>query len=169
MANIVATVGASNANSYCTISEAENYFLDRLHNTIWTTAEGSDKQAALIWATRLLDEICDWLGSKTGDLTQALRWPRDFIYDPDGNNHPNTSIPQFLKNATAEFAFHLLGEDRTLETNRGMMGFSEIKVDVIDLKINQSKAKKLMPPSVWTIVRPYCTYKGTGQRKTVRV
>lgn len=170
MANIVATSGASDANSYCTISQAEAYFLDRLHKATWTDAEGSDKQAALIWATRLLDEICDWLGSKTGNLDdQALRWPRNFIYDSDNNNLPNTSIPFFLRDATAEFAIHLLAEDRTLETNRGMMGFSEIKIDVINLKIDKGKAKKLMPPSVWTMVRYYCSYIGTGQRTTIRI
>lgn len=169
MANIIATPGASDANSYCTIKEAETYFQDRLHKTNWTSAEGTSKQPALIWATRLLDEICVWDGKKTNDLDQALRWPRDFIYDPDGDSLPNTSIPQFLKDATAEFAMSLIGEDRTLETNRGLMGFTEIKIDVITLKIDKNKAKKLMPNSVWTMVRRYCSYEGAGTRRIVRV
>jgi len=168
MARLVTTAGSASANSYCSISEAEDYFIDRLHKSDWSGASGSEKQAGLIWATRLLDEICDWHGIKVTDA-QALRWPRNYVTDPDGYLLESDEIPVFLKRATAEFAMYLIAEDRTLETNRGLMGFKSIKVDVISLTIDKAKAKKLMPPSVWTMVRPYAAYKGTGQRTTVRV
>ena len=51
-----ATVGGSSANSYCTRAEGDTYHEAHLYATAWTGATSGNKDAALVWATRMLDE-----------------------------------------------------------------------------------------------------------------
>jgi hypothetical protein len=164
---LVATPGASDANTYCTLSDANTYFQSRLHKTAWEDAGSTEKNAALVWATRLLDELVIWNGSKTVD-DGALKWPRSGVRDTDGILFEENAIPTWLEQATAEFAFHLLSEDRTLETNRDLKGLRKVSVDVISIIVDtksMNSKKPTMPPSVWSIVKFYG--KMYGQRKTL--
>ena len=149
--------GTPGANAYCSLDEAEAFFEERLHKAAWDNAADEDKEAALIWATRLLDETVLWNG-RPASADQPLAWPRHGVVDPKGLEIEEDEIPPFLKRATAEFAMHLIQEDRTLETNRDLKGFRRLEVDVInivvDTKSTQGK-KQLLPPSVWFIIRPY--------------
>ena len=166
-----ATAGGANSNSYCTMNEAEDYMENRLHSDNWDDATDNDQEASLIWATALLDRLCNWSGSKVTD-TQALRWPRSYIYDPDGDTVSATIIPQFLKDATAEFALHLLGDDVTITIPRDLEGFKQIEVGSLNLVLDTARGtpkKPIMPDSVWIIVREYCTRVGAGPKTLVRV
>jgi hypothetical protein len=155
---IDATAGGASANCYCTLAEAYTYHESRLHSmATWDAADdGEEKTPALIWATRLLDESVKWIGSKSTE-TQALRWPRQYIYDIDGIEIESTIIPQFLKNATAEFAFYLLSNDLTADDTRDLMGFEELKVGPISLKVDKYTKKPVLPRSVAYMVRRYST------------
>jgi len=154
MADMVVTAGATTANSYSSIDDADIYHEKHLYASNWTSANDESKEKALMWATRLLDEMVIWQGlAKTS--TQALLWPRQVVYDREGNSISSTEIPQFLKDATAEFARLLISEDRTLETNRDLVGFKKMKVDVLELEVDTYKNKPVMPPSVWSIVKFY--------------
>lgn len=161
---LIATPGASNANTYCTQNEAVAYFETRLFKEDWTDAGTRDKNAALVWATRVIDEQAMWYGYKQTNA-QALRWPRSNVYDTDGYPIVSSEIPQWLKNATAEFAMHLIAEDRTLETNRDLKGFEEMQIGSLKMKIDAYTFKPLVPNSVWSIINPYC--EKTGKSKTL--
>jgi len=167
---LVATAGAVDANSYSTMTEAEDYFENRLHRSNWDDANSNDQEAALLMATGLLDRLCDWDGSKPND-TQALRWPRSFIWDPDGKKVDTDIIPQFLKDATAEFALHLIGSDMTITIDRDLEGFKQLEVGPLNLVLDVAGGahkKAIMPDSVWIIVRSYCSRIG-GSKTLVRV
>lgn len=155
---LIATAGAADANSYLTVSEADKYFETRLHADLWQTSD--DQEAALIWATRLLDEMLSWAGIIATD-TQALRWPRLYVKDEDDREFSSTAIPQWLKDATAEMAFHLLTSDRTAEPESS--GIKEMKVGTLEIVFDKYSSLKMMPTSVAVIVRPYAF-----QRKTTR-
>lgn len=72
----------------------------------------NDKEAALIWATRVLDSQMDWFGSKLKQTTiQTLRWPRAGVVDHDGYNVDQDTIPAILECVTAEMAKELLDRD----------------------------------------------------------
>ena len=168
---LIATPGATNSNTYSTFDEAEDYIEARLHTDFWDDANDDDREAGLMMATALLDRLCNWNGSKASD-TQALRWPRTFIYDPDGNSVDSATIPQFLKDATAEFALHLLGSDLTETISRDLEGFKQIEVGSLNLVLDTEGGaykKAMMPDSVWIIVRSYCSRMGAGQKMLVRV
>ena len=163
MPTLIETAGAANANTYCSLATADAYFEDlRLHDAAWASASDDDKETALIWATQILDENCNWNG-KIGSDTQRLRWPRSYIYTPDGISVDSDIIPEFLQHAAAEFAFHLLQEDRTLESNRDLKGFEKLKVGPIYMQIDQYTSKPVMPPSVWSKLKFYCTKYGSNK------
>lgn len=148
---IIATPGALDANSYLTLAEANAYHQARLHNDEWQAATEPNKEAALLWATRLLDREM-WSGRRTNEL-QGLRWPRTGIYDQDDFWIGQDVIPQFLKNATAELAFLLLQSDRSAES--GTEGFNRIKVGPIELDINNTDRVKTVSPEVYQQISYY--------------
>lgn len=163
---IVATAGAVDANSYCTLAEAETYFEKRLHKTDWSGASTGDKNMALAWATSILDETMNWYGWAMTE-TQALRWPRIGLASPDGWTISSTTIPQFLKNATAEFAMHLIAEDRLADPDT--MGFKQIAVSSIQITTDKFDRKPIIPQPVWNLVRPYGSkYSGSSSVSLVR-
>lgn len=161
---VVVDAGAANANSYCSVAEGTTYHTGRLHNDDWADAGSSDKSAAVVWATRLLDDHILWDGLRVGG-TQILEWPRAGLFDPGGYSIETGSIPQFLKNATAEFARWLIAEDRTLETNRDLIGFDEMEIGTLKLKTNPNKTRPAVPPSVMSIISHYGHLK--GRKKTL--
>lgn len=151
-----ATVSGASANSYATRVEGDTYHDAHLYASTWDTAEAWKKDAALIMATRLLDEQVDWYGWKYTD-TQALRWPRSGVEDPDGDWVDEDTLPTFLKNATAELARWLIAEDRTAEPTRAM---SRVRVEGIEIVYDKNDRKPILPPSVVSIVRPYGKVRG---------
>jgi hypothetical protein len=147
--------GLSTANSYATVAEAIAYHVNILNGSAWATA--TDQEAALIMATRLFDEKVAWKGIKK-TKEQSLRWPRSYVYGADGYLVDNDSIPQWLKNATSEFARYLSISDRLAESDT--KGFSHIKLDTLELWINRHDRIGVIPPSVWSIISPYGRAKG---------
>ena len=160
MPTLVATAGATNANSYCTLAEANTYHESRLYTTSWTDAEDDNKVIALIWATRMLDEICDWVGEKsTGE--QALRWPRWDAWDKDGYNLDANTIPTFLKNATAELAFQLILKDRLQTMDDSIGGLKSVTAGSVSVDFDKMDRIQALPQSVLNLIKGF-TNNATG-------
>lgn len=164
---LIATSGAADANTYATLIEANTYISARLHVSLWDESGNDDKNKALLWATSLLDDLVSWTGLKAS-TTQALRWPRTSVWDIDGQSVTSSAIPQFLIDATSEFAFHLLDEDRTLETNREVIGFESMTIGPLSMEIDPYTKKPILPRSVQTIVRDY-SVQGNYEKTLVRM
>jgi hypothetical protein len=167
MPTIIATPGLNTSNAYCDLAFSDAYHELHLYASAWID-EGDDdrKIAALIWATRLLDEQVGWAGYKLTD-EQALRWPRYDVYDQDGYVLASDSIPLFLKNATAELARTLLAENRTTDRS---FGITSVKADTVEVVFDKQDVKPVFPASVLAMVAPYGTVKGSasGTIKLVR-
>jgi hypothetical protein len=120
---LVATAGASNANVFADQATADAYMEARPFASVWEGEDDDDvKERALLFATKILDRL-KWAGTKA-DADQALSWPRRFAptleadADPDiiAENfidesmafYDETTIPQFLQDATCELALALL-------------------------------------------------------------
>ncbi len=147
---IVATPGASDANSYCTLEEAETYHESRLFNTAWSGATDDLKRRALVTATRLLDDLIEWDGIPAEPETQALQWPRSGLYTPVGAVIEATEIPQALKNAVAEYALQLLASDRIADASQDL---SDVRVGEIAVSFASGGAqRKPMPDAVFEMV-----------------
>lgn len=106
---VVATPGASNANSYLTRAEGDTLADARLRVAAWSDAADADQDRALIQATARLD-LQKFAGYKTSS-SQALKWPRIDTFDEDGEEYTTSGIPTFLKVACFETALWLLNEN----------------------------------------------------------
>lgn len=122
---IDATSGGTDSDSFVTVEDADLYHNTRLHNSEWTSASTANKEAALKWATRILNDL-QWLG-RIADDAQALRWPRSNVYNRDGILLDDTTIPTFLEQATAEMAWRLIIEDNTVQSD--LTGFRSLSLD----------------------------------------
>lgn len=156
MPTIVATAGATNANSYCTLVEANTYHESHLYATTWTDGEDDNKIIALIWATRLLDEQYDWVGQKVSS-DQALRWPRADVTDRDGWEVSSTTIPQFLKNATAELARQLMTSDRFGTRDSAAAGIKSVQAGSVAVEFDSLDRIEVFPEAVESMVSFYTT------------
>jgi hypothetical protein len=158
--------GLTTSNAYCTPDEADLYHEMRLHNATWAATGDDDKEAAIMWATKLLDNNITFDGWKYTE-DQALAWPRDGVLDRDGYEIDIDEIPQFLKDATAEFAFWLIASDPTADDSS--KGYKRIKAGSLELEVNRWDRKGIVPRAVWSIIR-FCSVKSASKSKTtVRV
>ena len=81
---IDATAGGADANSYITLSDAQDIIDGMVEDadvTAWGSATDDQKNRALYTATQRLDRE-RFLGARATD-TQALQWPRTGVRKPD--------------------------------------------------------------------------------------
>ena len=158
---IVATAKSETANSYVTLEAADVYFAARLNVTDWTGAETDDKNRALVTATLRLDQE-EYKGLKS-DADQALKWPRDNIYDEDGNSVDSDAVPQRIKDAQCELALFMLAED--LLADSGLEAFENVKVGPLDVTPRHMRVAGELPANVRREIRWWLT----TSRSTVRL
>ena len=109
---IIATAGATDANSYLTVADGDAIADTMLSTRGWSTATTNEKGQALIQATRYLDQL-DWVGDKAS-TTQALLWPRTDA-ECGEKSYASTVIPDEVELACFDLADALL-ETPTLIT-----------------------------------------------------
>lgn len=130
--------GLSNSNSYISLAEADQYFATHpYYADNWSDMGDPDKEMLLMMATQSLDSLMIWRGSIVS-VTQALSWPRTGVYDNEGRLIASNIVPQNVKWATAEMAFHISqGKSASAGTPQSQ-GLEKLKIDVIELQFGQS-------------------------------
>jgi len=153
----------TDANAYISLADADTYHEERLHVDTWTASTSTDdiKNRGIVQATLLLDSLVNWSGSNVDD-DQALRWPRDGVYTPDGDEVDNDSIPTFLKNATAEYTRLLIASDRQADPSTA--GFKELRAGSLKMIVDKYDRVPVIPNSVWTMIQAYGA-KASGQNR----
>lgn len=148
--------GVADASSYVTVSEADDYLSIRPAITAWSALDTAGKQSYLMWATRLLDQRATYRGSKYG-TSGALRWPRSGVVDCDGLAVPYDTIPDDLKAAVIEMAFHLVsqGVDPSVPAASTSGEIKRIKADVVEIEYMEgtSAGNNYFPVGINTILR----------------
>lgn len=109
--------GLPDANAYANAADGDSYFEGHLYASAWTAASAENKDAALVFATRLIDAEYQFHGYTT-KATQSLSWPRQRCPDPDAERGedgflPSDEVPKEVVQATCEMARELLILDRT--------------------------------------------------------
>lgn len=149
---VVATPGASTANSYCTVAEADTYHEGHLYADTWTNASDANKAAAVVMATRLLDERYEWVAWPTY-ADQALQWPREGVLDIlQRTDIESNVIPAKLKEATAELARQLLDGDRTADNQVETQGVSSMSAGSVSFSFRDSVRAKVLPDAVRNMI-----------------
>jgi len=138
-----ATEGGSASNSYVTEAYADSYFETHMYASAWETV--ADSEAALVYATTILDSIISWFGESVTD-TQALNWPR---YLPDD---PYTSVfPEKVKRATCELALHLINNTELFDSE----ALTKLAVGPIKLDFNVDNVIQMLPRLVVSMISEY--------------
>lgn len=107
--------GKEDANAYADAADADSYFEGHLYASAWAGATPEHKDAALVFATRLIDSQFQFRGTKANGM-QALQWPRVNCPDPDAGRWgviAMNAVPKAVVDATCEMARELLILDRT--------------------------------------------------------
>ncbi len=142
---------SATANSNVSVANANTYHASHLYGSAWNQATDAAKEKGLIWATRLLDEQMDWSGLKR-ERAQALQWPRVGVNDRGGYLIDSNTMPQPIKDATAEFARYLLTADRTAESDT--LGFRRIKAGPVEIEVNIADRVQIVPRHVVEMLWP---------------
>jgi hypothetical protein len=153
MPTLIATPGASNANSYATVTEADAYHDENLRVTAWSGAVIDDKVRALIMATRLLDAYVEWYGTK---LTEAQALAHPLTLDQsvlNGELFVSSTIPTFLKRATAEFAKFLLEKDRIADP--ATLGIKAVGAGPAQVTFDSFGQAEVIPLVVQRMIQDY--------------
>lgn len=155
---IVATAGASNANSYLTVAGADSIANGMIGTLAWSSASNDEKARALITATNGLETL-SWAGNRASS-TQALSWPRTNA----SCGHKTVSsdeIPREVELATFDLANALLGDPtllRSAPSNEALVAgvpnrdLKRVKLDVLELEwrtdVGNSTTKATTPLTV---------------------
>lgn len=178
---VVATAGASDANSYLSVAAADSLANLQLGTLSWSSASTDNKGRALIQSTRLLDEL-SWIGEKAAS-TQALLWPRKEAECGDWS-FASTEIPPQLKQACFDLAEYLLGQDQPVRSAGA--GSSELipgipnanlrsaSVDVISVEFatsQQAEAKNALNllPHLQHVLGCLCLSKAASSSGSIKV
>jgi len=106
-----------NTNSYVDVAEADAFFGTRLDVAAWSAADNASKEAALVTATAMLDDLA-WVGV-IADESQTLAFPRVGSYNDPKMGYvvylEGTEIPERITRATFELGYHLLNNDGLLD------------------------------------------------------
>lgn len=115
---VTATVGSDEANSYLSISAANDIANTMVSTLAWADATNDQKARALISATRSLDQL-QWVGKRASD-DQALAWPRSEATCGD-KSYGDDVVPLEVQYATFDLADALLNNPRLFSgSNAGL-------------------------------------------------
>ena len=152
---VVETGSASaTANSYASIADGDAYHATHLYASAWHQVGNAQKEKALIWATRLLDEQVSWDGHKL-ERDQALQWPRNGVIDRGNFLIDSNVIPQIIKDAVSELARYLLTSDRTAESDT--IGFKRIKAGSVEIEVDKTDRDsqlRIVPKHIFAMLKP---------------
>ena len=96
--------GIDNANSYITLADAETYFANK--GELGFAGDDDFKKQNLINATTSVDALYGprYISFLRDNVTQALLWPREQIWDRHSRRIDNGDIPVKLQDAQCEIA-----------------------------------------------------------------
>jgi len=154
--------GLQNANSLISYANAVAYY-ERVpptwaHAIKWAAAIQATRELYLVKAADLILSDVRFSGYRK-TTTQRLPFPRTGIYI-DGIYVPDTSVPEMVQFANAEFAGQLMVSDRTADP--GTAGIERLKVDVIELVFDKADRVSEFPDSVMKMLAPYGSLSGSG-------
>lgn len=151
--------GKATANTYISQADADTYFEKHLYGTSFSGASSANKDIALMMSTRLIDNYFSFEGRKVGD-SQALEFPRFDIEDRSGFLIDSGTIPQALKDATAELAKWLIASDRTADASG--KGFKNLQVGSLSMTPDTADKTPVLPDVVVKLLAPLGRQIGGG-------
>jgi len=127
------------------VAQLASYSETRPHSTDLTSKSDDEKSAALIDATRAIDELRHkgWLRFADGRLHQ----PRSGLYDRDSRLYDDETICDPMVEAVCEMALSLLAADRRADSP--MAGYAEVKIGPLEFTADKHDRSAVIPASSW--------------------
>jgi len=156
-------------NSFVTVTEAEEYFYDRLNQSSWDSATDETVERALVTATGILNDL-DWGGEAVPTTSYPLSWPRDITYwdsksggydtlEDDRSTTSFGTIPEDIKKATYELALHLIKNMSTIEDqSSGSPRLKDLTVGSVSLTFDLGSGLsnfKQLPDQIQRLIAKY--------------
>jgi hypothetical protein len=167
---IIATPGATNANSYGTLVEADAYHSTQYHpDAAWEESDPDTQNQVLIMATKQMDALIQWVGYTTS-ATQSLLWPRQGMIKRNlWEYYASNVIPNEVKYCQFELARLLIYTDRTTENDVTAQGISSLKAGPIALKFKEmTSSPPVIPCTATDLLVPDWIEVIIGQQSGVR-
>lgn len=146
------------------MSEADDYFAQKLHGQKWAALSVSTREKAIFSANEIINQF-QYLGAKT-DPSQEDEFPRTNLYDPSGTLVPDDSVPSDISKAKWEIAYALAVDGR--EPERDMRaayvtsrGFSSVRTTYDSDKIPEYMRLGVPSSLAWSYLSPYL-YRGNA-------
>ena len=168
------TTPPESANSYASLEEVVEILqtMPESQTAAWfnTSLTTTKKLRLIATATRLLDEAFTFVGRRASP-DQNLQWPRTGVSidglwsngDCFADYLSSTTVPRFIKVATADLARHLATTD-ILEDNPTDT-LEEVNLGSIKVKFNPAQKNSQFPASVLSTLRKWGQYQGSVGEK----
>ena len=158
--------GSSQANSYASVAQADDYF-DLRGSQTWISYTTAEKEAALINATDFIEATYSesFKGYKSS-ATQALSWPRTDVVIDD-YDFPSSAIPTRLIDATVQMALRSAGGEVLIQDQAQRV--VKEKVDVIETTYAEFSDPQQRYPFVSRLLTPLLKSGGDGNFQSVRL
>lgn len=177
--------GLPDSNSYAAIADCDEYHRGHLYATDWFAATDDKKEKALRMATRTIDTLMDFNGSRATQ-SQALCWPRLLAEDTEralwrswgfsygfwnedpmqngvwGGYLASNAVPAGIRAATCEMARQLLIADRTKEDDTKGIKSVSLGQGAVSVTLDPADRKKIFTPLVNMMLQPFGGFRGSG-------
>lgn len=129
--------------SYVNLTEANEYFSNRLHADAWAEASDADKEKALQQATKAIDRM-PLIGRKAVS-EQTLAFPR----------HPEIKIPAAVKEACCEEALAILERGNSQRRKLQQEGVQSFTLGNMNETFAVGAGKGLLSQEAMELLRPW--------------
>ncbi len=129
--------------SYVNLTDANEYFSNRLHADAWADVSDADKEKALAMATRMIDRQ-PLKGRKATD-EQELAFPR----------YPDTEIPKEVQEACCEEALALLERGNSQRRKLQQEGVQSFSLGNMSESYAAGAGKGLLSQEAKELLRPW--------------
>lgn len=148
----------ANANTFASLAQAAAALDASPYGAAWTGVDPDRQARCLIEASSYLSTL-RWDGLPATS-TQALAWPRGWMYTPDGFAVASNLIPAWLITATARLALWFAEQDASPYVSNGLQPGTELELPG---GLRLTPASGAQPPSdVFALVRPYLAGGGSS-------
>lgn len=157
-------------NTYLTRADATTYFEGRLHSTAWDNATDTERDQALVMATKAIDRLT--LRGTRKVTTQTLAFPRCYPADPryaderlifngaqlrlSGHYYCEKDTPQAVLDAACEEALALLDRGNHARYKLQADGVESFSLgDLSETYARTSRRPELLSSEARDLLRPY--------------
>lgn len=157
----VIVISGNNYDVYGPRADADAYFAAKLNRDSWADTGGTDKDRALVSATRLL-ELQRYKGAITDDATpQPLQWPRSGITDRRGIAVADTDFPQDILHAYYELAQAIIDDPELANTGNQNDNTKRAKAGPVEVEFfSPLRDQPRFPNQVQEYLKPYLAGSG---------